>query len=248
MMKLPVFKLTVLPLAGVLCLAAANAAQAQMKFTASALGDESVCGDRCPVVIQAQGRITSTSAAEFVAFAKQASGDRRLLNMVLIHSPGGSVLGSMRLGSVFRSLGTTVVVARVQQGGGGGGFFSAPRRTTDSRTGQVIPEGSLTNASCNSACVYAVMGGKKRIVPEQSRMGIHRMQAEQNFGFDPVQGRSVTAISQGSAEQVAALKRYARTMGIDQKLIDIAESIPHEEIKILSPSEVRGFKLGSQKL
>ncbi|MFM9976034.1 MAG: hypothetical protein ACKVON_15855 [Beijerinckiaceae bacterium] len=183
-----------------------------------------------------------------MAFAKQASGDRKLLNMVLIHSPGGSVLGSMRLGSVFRSLGTTVVVARVQTGGGGGGFFSAPRQTTDSRTGQVIPEGSLTNASCNSACVYAVMGGKKRIVPEQSRMGIHRMQAEQNFGFDPVQGRSVTAISKGSTEQVAALKRYARTMGIDQKLIDIAESIPHEEIKILSPAEVRSFKLGSQKL
>jgi hypothetical protein len=220
-----------------------NEAQAQMSFKAIPLADPAVCGARCPTVIQAEGRITQSTATEFVNFAKGVSDRSKLLNIVLIHSPGGSVIGSMQLGAVFRTLGATVVVARVTSGGG---FFSGAQ--TDSRTGRVIPAGAITNASCNSACVYAVMGGRKRIIPEQSNIGIHRMQAEINHGFDPQQGRQVFEKKIGSATQVDTLRSYARTMGIDQKLIVLAESVPHETIKILSAKEVRQFKLGVPKL
>ena len=226
--------------------AGATAASAKMQFTAVPLGDTTSCANRCPIVIQAEGQITRDSATEFVAFAKQASDQGKLLNMVLIHSPGGSVVGSLMLGNAFRALGTTVVVARINRGGTTGFFGTRPN--VDSRTGQIIPAGAVTNASCNSACVYAVMGGKRRIIPSDSRMGVHRMQSEEFYGFDPVQGRSVSAKQNGSQDQVEALKRYSKFMGIDPKLIDLAESIPHEDIRILSGQQVKGFKLGVDKL
>ncbi len=217
-------------------------ASARMQFTAVPLVD-SRCGEKCPVVIQAEGRITREAADDFVAYAKSVSDSGRLLNMVLIHSPGGSVVGSMMLGATFRTLGTTVVVARVSRGGG---FFSGPQ--VDSRSGRVIPQGAITNAICNSACVYAVMGGRKRVIPTDSRMGVHRMQSEESYGFDPISGRVVTDKKSGSAQEVMALKRYSRFMGIDPRIIDLAESVPHEDIRVLSADQVRGFKLGVPKL
>jgi hypothetical protein len=224
----------------------ATAASAKMQFTAVSLGDSSACGNRCPIVIQAEGQITRDSAAEFVAFAKRTSDQGKLVNMVLIHSPGGSVVGSLMLGGVFRTLGTTVVVARVNQGTRS--FFGGVRQSVDSRTGKLIPPGSVTNATCNSACVYAVMGGKKRIIPADSRMGVHRMQSEENYGFDPIQSRIVTSKKTGSDDQVLALKRYSKFMGVDPKIIDLAESVPHEDIRVLSQQQVRAFRLGISKL
>jgi len=227
--------------AAALSFCAMGSAQARMQYSAAVLND-GACGDQCPVVIQAEGRITREAAGDFVSFAKQLAGQGRLLNMVLIHSPGGSVVGSMMLGSTFRELGTTVVVARVNRGGG---FFT--QNAVDARTGQVIPAGALTNGVCNSACVYAVMGGRKRVVPVDSRMGVHRMQSEESYGFDPIAGRVVTQARKGSSEQVQALKRYSATMGVDPKIIDLAESIPHEDIRVLSPKQVRSFRLGTPK-
>ncbi len=212
-----------------------------MNFSAATL-DDGNCGASCPVVIQAEGRITREAASDFVSVAKQLAGQGRLLNMVLIHSPGGSVIGSMELGATFRKLGTTVVVARINRGGG---FFSQP--AVDARTGRAIPAGALTNGICNSACVYAVMGGRKRVIPDDSRMGVHRMQAEESYGFDPISGRVVTQARSGSSEQVSALKRYSASMGVDPKIIDLAESVPHEDIRVLSPRQVRAFRLGVPK-
>jgi hypothetical protein len=227
---------------GIALLAGSTAASARMQFTAVPLAD-SRCGDSCPVVIQAEGRITREAANDFVAFAKSVSDSGRLLNMVMIHSPGGSVVGSMMLGATFRTLGTTVVVARVSRGGG---WFSGPQ--IDSRSGRAIPQGAVTNAICNSACVYAVMGGRKRVIPTDSRMGVHRMQSEESYGFDPVSGRVITDRKTGSTQEVQALKRYSKFMGIDPRIIDLAESIPHEDIRVLSADQVRTFKLGVPKL
>jgi len=230
---------------GVFCLAAffgaAGASQARMQFSAAVMGDAS-CADQCPIVIQAEGRITRDAAADFISFAKQLTAQGRLLNMVFIHSPGGSVVGSMMLGSTFRELGTTVVVARINRGAG---FFG--KQAVDARTGREIPAGALTNAVCNSACVYAVMGGRKRVVPIDSRMGVHRMQSEESYGFDPVAGRVVTQARIGSSEQVQALRRYSQAMGVDPKIIDLAESIPHEDIRVLSTKQVQAFRLGMPK-
>jgi hypothetical protein len=225
-------------------LVVASAPAAAMTFQVVPYGDALRCGDSCPQVIRAEGRIDGDTAEQFVQFARSAMDAGRLQNVVFIHSPGGSVVGSVKLGAVFRSLGTTVIVGRVRpraqaqvevfQGRGGRQSIGAP--TAD-----------LVNGTCNSACVYAVMGGKRRVIPPQSSMGIHRMQAEVFHGLDVASGRAVFEKLKGSTEQVDFLRRYARYMGVDPALVSLAESVSHDDIKVLSRQEVRRFRLGREK-
>jgi hypothetical protein len=220
------------------------AARAEMSMTLAPVGDANRCGTECPLVMQLEGQITGNSADRFVAFARSATGNGRLRNIVFIHSPGGSVIGSLKLGAVFRHLGTTVVVARVR-----------PRReavaepgTRGGRGRPAMPTADLLNATCNSACVYAMMGGKARVIPPESKLGIHRMQAEVFHGLDVASGSAVFERKQGTGAQVQFLQRYASQMGVDPRLIAIAETIPHEDIKVLTRADVRRFRLGRERL
>jgi hypothetical protein len=232
--------------AGLLVLSMGAQASAEMTFRVVSPSDPSKCRGPCSSVIQAEGKITNETPRQFVEFTRtQIASGVRLRNIVLIHSPGGAVEGSLNLGAVFRRLGTTVIVARSHQNSG---FFGALFPQRDGRSGDVIADGSITNAVCTSACVYAVMGGKNRIIPDQSIIGVHRMQAEVSYGFDPLQGRLVSERLNGTQRQVEILKRYARTMGADARLISLAESIPHDTIRRLTPGEVRQFRLGRAKL
>ncbi|WP_424361256.1 hypothetical protein [Methylocystis parvus] len=85
----------------------------------------------------------------------------------------------MELGQAMRRLGMAVVVAR-------------PAAEQGSQNM------ALVSGRCYSACVYALMGGKKRVIPPQSRVGIHRM-----FNYR-------RAALSASGKLRAMLARYAR--------------------------------------
>lgn len=225
-------------------LAAPAAVQAAMSFKVVPLGDASKCGEACPLVIQADGEIVDGTAERFVAFAQNNIASGRLKNVVFIQSPGGTLYGSIKLGATFRSLGTTVVVARIRE-------RAAENQTpveNPRRRGQfAVPTADLSGAYCNSGCVYAVMGGRKRVIPPQSRMGVHRMQGQVVDGYDPVSQSLMRRYVNGSDTTVSALKRYTAAMGIRPQLIDVAESIPHSTVKVLSRDEINRFRLGSER-
>ncbi|MFM9152903.1 MAG: hypothetical protein ACKOPC_04745, partial [Methylocystis sp.] len=43
---------------------------------------------------------------------------------------------------------------------------------------------SMISGRCYSACVYALMGGSRRVIPPESRVGVHRMfNYSTNFDF-----------------------------------------------------------------
>lgn len=197
-----------------------------MSFGVARLGTDAACRSRCVDVITAKGEINNETAARFVGFLAENLRDRDLRPLVLIESPGGTVLGAMKLGAVFRKLGAGVVVA----GARGSDASRAPR---------------LVPADCLSACVYAFMGGKRRLVPPISRLGIHRMVVDTRgtdfFGFG--EGERVY----GSPDFVATLAAYTRSMGVDPLVIAYAEQIEPEQIHILSRGEIRRWRLGSAK-
>ena len=120
---------------GVLCGAPLAFAQ-EMQFRVAPIGVERGCGSRCPKAIVAEGQISHETARAFVEFFRNNVRQPRLVNMLLIHSPGGTLYGGLELGAVLRRLGTTVVVARAGE----------------------TPTG-LLNGACYSACVYSLMGG-----------------------------------------------------------------------------------------
>jgi hypothetical protein len=183
------------------------------------------CHGQCPRVIVADGVIEEDTPEAFVGFLQSVADAPNLRDVVVINSPGGRVVASMRLGAALRKLQAAVIVARF---GDEGDDLNSP-----------------SGGQCMSACVYALMGGARRVVPPASRLGIHRMSSQEGAGV----GRFFTpaAPSYASPDMVDALAGYAAQMGVSPTVIRVAERIPPEEIHIISPSELRRWRLASPK-
>ncbi len=198
-----------------------------MTFRLATIGTENNCRRGCAEIISAEGEITNDTADQFLAFLTEHGQDPELRPVVLIQSPGGTVVGAMQLGTAFRKLGAAVIVAAV-------------REYADTHTSVV------TSGSCMSACAYAFFGGKRRVLPPLSRLGIHRMVIDEAVA-DPDGGTSVQRIY-GSQDFVAVLSQYTKSMGVDPAVIGYAERVSPDAIHIVTPAEVARWRLGSRRL
>ena len=200
-------------------LAVPVARAAEMRFQLVPVGDIARCGGRCPMAIAAQGEITNSTPEEFTAFvAANLSSD--MLSVVYLDSPGGKVVSSMALGKVFRKLGVAAIVARPIPGNGT----------------------ALEAGRCFSACVYALIGAKQRVIPPQSQVGIHRMFSYDSSN-DPA-GGTVRTMHHDDGGMRELIAKYSSTMGVSRGLIDAAEQTSSGTIRILSPGEITRWRLG----
>ena len=197
----------------------------EMAFRLVPVGDASSCGRKCVEVIAAEGEIVSGTPRAFVDFIKGNLGDKRVRSVVLFHSPGGSVGASMQLGMVLRNIGAATVVARASAGARTSGF-SAGR--------------------CYSACVYALMGGKRRVVPPESEVGIHRSFSI-FVGADPGHEYAGSRVQIDNGSTGAAIGRYSDLMGISRDLINSAQKTLPDSIHILTRDEITRWHLGGAK-
>ncbi len=195
--------------------------QSLRRLTASLLLSCVAAGSACAMTFQptyvngrpglvAIGQITLDTPSEFAA-VPVAPGTQVYLN-----SPGGNVGAAVQLGSLFRSRGITAVVASV--------------------TG----DGVAVAGACYSACVYALVGAGRRVVPGRSRVGIHRMQA-------------ATADLTGSYERAehraaaSTLMGYTARMGVDPSMISSAERTPSASIHVLTARELRRWGVANSR-
>jgi hypothetical protein len=215
----------VLGLAG---LAAPSAPARAMTFELVAVGGAR-CGGACPQVIAAEGEIDRDSAEEFVDFLRRRVGTGRLRGIVFLHSQGGNVVGAIKLGSVFRKMGAAVVVARASEGQGIGA------------------DAHFTAARCLSACVYAMMGGKKRVIPPESQLAVHRTSSFQFVGKDPANSAPGYQKIRTPDEVIAALNAYTRSMGVSTAVIDLAQSTASDSMRILTRGELSKWRLGAER-
>ncbi len=196
-----------------------------MTFKLAQIDTSARCGNSCPLVVQAEGSIGKETATEFVEFLKAQPRTNQLKAIVFMNSPGGVLEGAMKLGFVFRQLKLTVAIAEAGRAG----------------------EGTVTSAQCYSACVYALMGGKKRVVPPASKVGVHSIFTNR-FEFDPLHAeppfRKVPAPT--SVNDVA--RKYTKYMGVSEELVNLAENVSPSTISILTPAQISKFKLGVQSL
>lgn len=190
-----------------------------MTFRALPVGDR--CGARCPQMIVAEGEITTRTPNDFVAFVRRQAQNPNARGVILLHSPGGRVGASMQLGKLFRGVGAAVIVGRAGSAG-------------------------VTGGHCYSACVYALMGAKKRVIPKASRVGIHRMFAYEAQGAGPEDDSSYQRVY-ATPDLVARLSEYAGLMGVSRELVHTAERVTPDRLRIVTPKEMRRWKLGSDK-
>jgi hypothetical protein len=202
-------------------LAGAGGARA-MQFHLETMRDG--CGAHCPQVIVAEGQISNSTPGEFLQFLRENGGRRDLRTVVFLNSDGGYVIASMELGQIFRKIGAATVVARIGP-------------STKSR---------FLTAHCLSACVYAFMGGVKRVAPPGSALGIHRMFANQArehgiFGDGPTVER---VYDNGSMANLLA--NYSARMGVSRDVIHSAEHTSSLTLHIVTSAEMARWRLASR--
>lgn len=233
-MRIRLRRLPIVSLVGAFVLAAlltmqppSARADAEMTFQAVRIGDRGICRGTCPTIISATGQITQNTPGQFLDFLDRNADLRNLHAVVFLDSPGGRVLASMELGTLLRRIGAAAVVARVAPDGAGGTV--------------------MVNAQCFSACVYALMGARKRVIPAQSQIGIHRM-----FVYEEGMDASGTMLLRqrrfDNGDMRSFLMRYSSEMGVSPGLIAAAEHVSSDDLKILSRTEIRRWHLGVSKL
>ena len=202
-------------------------AENEMTFQAVQIGHPGSCGSSCPTIIAATGQITQSTPARFLQFVEENYDRRNLHAVVFLDSPGGRVLAAMEFGTLLRKIGAAAVIARVYPDSAGGSV--------------------MTNAQCFSACVYAFMGARKRVIPATSQIGIHRM-----FVYEDEPNASGTMVLRhrrfDNGDMRSYLMSYSAKMGVDPGLIAAAEHIPSDRLHILSRTEIRRWHLGVPRL
>ncbi len=212
------------------CTGVGHALAMNFRLVPLALGKS--CGQKCPKIITAEGEIEGDTAASFVRFLSSHRHDSTLRSVVLLNSPGGSVEGSIKLGLVIRRLHMATIVARAVPLAGQGTY-------------------QLVSGRCYSACVYAFMGGSKRVLPRGSVAGIHRAYIP-GVGPDPV-GHAIPRAHRGPRTSInpdvaaLAIARYSQRMGISLDLLRTAERVSPASIHIVTPREARAWHLAVSK-
>lgn len=213
-----------------------------MSFSTVAYSNDRTCVSDCLRVMQATGQITKNTPQAFLEFARREIARPGLINVLLIHSPGGSVNGSMAFGRALRKLGTIVIVARAMDSGP----VEAPRRKAR-RGGGAGESVRFLSGTCASACVYALAGGARRVVPPQSRVAVHRMAG--NIGYyDPATREYQHKQIYAGEDELRALTEYIHAMGVSTDLVATAESVPHEHARILSGTDMARLGLAAPRL
>jgi hypothetical protein len=178
------------------------------------------CQPNCRGWVSAVGIVTAETPRDFDNFAR----DRQLTGeTVVLDSSGGSVNDSIALGRRFRELGMSTTV--------GVSVFTHGAR--DGRA-HVSPE-----AYCESMCVFLLLSGKSRYVPEQARVRVHQIWMGDRA--DNARAASYSADDLTIVERdIGRLAKYTFDMGGAGDLLALSLNVPPwEDLHELSREELR---------
>jgi hypothetical protein len=207
-----------------------------------ARGEPDACGPGCREWIAAEGLFDPRAHPRLEAFLKSISG-RDL--PIFFHSPGGIAAQAMAIGHLMRRRGMTAGVGKTVMRGCPSDDRIGGTNTVESTPAK--PECRVPNAvyalssfgQCNSACVYALMGGKVRQVPPGASLGVHSAKAVRIRADGTI--RPIAGKDQLGKASAAQLRSYVREMGIDVSILDIVDQVPFEKIRVLSRDEIARF-------
>jgi hypothetical protein len=178
------------------------------------------CQPNCRGWVSAVGIVTADSPREFDDFARgrQLGGAT-----IVLDSSGGSVNDSIALGRRWHKLGVlTTVGASVQT------------HTPQGDRASVVPE-----AYCESMCVFLLLSGKTRYVPEAAHVRVHQIWMGDRA--DDAKAASYSAQDLMIVERdIGRLAKYTFDMGGAGDLLSLSLNVPPwEDLHELSREELR---------
>jgi hypothetical protein len=209
-----------------------------------AKGEPHACGEGCSEWIAVEGWFDRDAAGRVHAFLKR-HGARKL--PVYFHSPGGNAAAAFAIGRQLRQLGlTTGAGTTIPRGCASASDRSAACHAAK-RSAQPVAAVWRPDATCNSACVFALLGGKVRQVPPSGRLGVHSAKLTLTRVFSDgrvqqVSSKQMPSVHKAKAAEFNVLtRRYIGEMGVDEALMETALKVPHEDIHFLSRDEIAAY-------
>jgi hypothetical protein len=178
------------------------------------------CDPDCRGWVSAVGIVTADSPKDFDEFARgrQLGGAT-----IVLDSSGGSVNDSIALGRRWRNLGALTTVG-----------ISILTHTAQGDHAEVVPE-----AYCESMCVFLLLSGKTRYVPETAHVRVHQIWMGDRA--DDAKAASYNAQDLMIVERdIGRLAKYTFDMGGTGDLLSMSLSVPPwEDLHELSRDELR---------
>jgi hypothetical protein len=178
------------------------------------------CQPNCRGWVSAVGVVTADSPRDFDEFAR----GRQLSGVtIVLDSSGGSVNDSIALGRRWRNLGALTTVGT-----------SVQTQTAQGSRASVAP-----GAYCESMCVFLLLSGKTRYVPEGARVRVHQIWMGDRA--DDAKAATYTAQDLMIVERdIGRLAKYTFDMGGAGDLLSLSLNVPPwEDLHELSPAELR---------
>ncbi len=178
------------------------------------------CQPNCRGWVSAVGVVTTDSPKDFEDFAR----GRQLGGATLVlDSSGGSVNDSITLGRRFRSLGMMTTVG-----------ITVATHTPQGDRVRIAPE-----AYCESMCVYLLLSGTTRYVPQAAHVRVHQIWMGDRA--DDAKAASYTAQDLTIVERdIGRLAKYTFDMGGAGDLLALSLNVPPwEDLHELTPTELR---------
>ncbi|PZA13894.1 hypothetical protein DNX69_00210 [Rhodopseudomonas palustris] len=182
------------------------------------------CDPNCGAWISAVGIVTVDTPKDFEDFAR----DRNLGGAtVVLDSSGGSVNDAITLGRRWRKLGLATTVG-----------ISVPAASPLGNRPRI--DG---NAYCESMCVFLLLSGQTRFVPEGARVRVHQIWMGDRA--EDARAASYTAQDMSIVERdIGRLAKFTFEMGGTGDLLSLALSVPPwEDLHELSRAELRDTNL-----
>ena len=178
------------------------------------------CQPNCRGWVSAVGIVTADSPGDFDEFARgrQLGGAT-----IVLDSSGGSVNDSIALGRRWRTLGVLTTVG-----------ISVETHTAHGDRASVVPE-----AYCESMCVFLLLSGKTRYVPEAAHVRVHQIWMGDRA--DDAKAASYSAQDMMIVERdIGRLAKYTFDMGGAGDLLSLSLNVPPwEDLHELSREELR---------
>src|SRR6202048_4340313 len=178
------------------------------------------CQANCRGWVRAVGIVTADTPRDFDDFARgrQLGGAT-----IVLDSSGGSVNDSLALGRRWRNLGVVTTVGT-----------SAPTSTAQGALASVAPV-----ASCESMCVFLLLSGTTRYVPETARVRVHQIWMGDRA--DNAKAATYSADDLMIVQRdTGRLAKYTFEMGGAGDLLSLSLNVPPwEDLHELSLEELR---------
>ncbi|MCD9822444.1 COG3904 family protein [Bradyrhizobium japonicum] len=178
------------------------------------------CDPNCRGWVSAVGIITADTPRDFEEFSRgrQLGGAT-----VVLDSSGGSVNDAITLGRRFRNLGLSTTIGISVQ----------------NRSGQSARPAVASEAYCESMCVFLLLAGKKRYVPEAAHVRVHQIWMGDRA--DDAKAASYSAQDLMIVERdIGRLAKYTFDMGGAGDLLSLALSVPPwEDLHELDAGELK---------